>query len=845
MALTHEQAGHLLHPTMWMIDGSPALVLTTDWDEDSDTFGMPVVENWNYYGRANRYAWLAVASVYDDLDPGVGGLFKMGDGTSTAPMTWWGFQYDVSSSTPTLSFVDMSTNGNLGDVNGAPPRLYANQKLEFEQLYGGYQYVIRVAGTDWCLTAGTAPSATPVAGAVSLTEYEGAANQIWSCNGSPDLIGFYDLRSYAANGSLVVTTPGDVSSNLVQLGLASPRPESASQTYRLIEPSLDPSQAPRKILAHQARSPRLTFNLGTAQTGVWTVRPINQLSAGWDRRAALQAPETSSMSWSADGVSYPALHLSFLNYPWDTAGPERVPFSGGLWGADDYPDSPHQHWVPVPRNIFDASLPTPSALSVLVENDDFGETFETTSRCSLSIDDETLSPAACTLKFALSRDHELFQVGVAERYMQENATWSDWILVTGTPGISYTTSSEPGWGVAWVPNAFASSTDTDGRVGLDVTGVMLSANRPRIQMRYMVRAFEYDAAGVPTVGPASTIIIDFSAKGHFEIDGSPMVGRDGLHVPYRIDYFTGPTRLHFDSVMIGSVEAIRDFDTSVSSASGTLLVPWTAFCDLDASWMRAAGTMLRIYGTSSDLFGEASIATSLALIADEDATVVTGTMASNPIFTSISTGIVGKNKIFCVVDSESAQRVIEMPGVVTPPALDYAAILDGEQQQTTRALIITGDSIFGIGSEYHAASFDIPRPSRCVTTIAYEGTDEVMIIAVEGNISSGFSLSRDITTARRVGANAFELGALPGASTELELQGTLYRGQLASFPVSSSQAVKIASTIQEACRIPADRTCVLRTAYGTCHRVRVVGVSAPRSSRDQVEITFSLVEVDD
>jgi hypothetical protein len=132
-----------------------------------------------------------------------------------------------------------------------------------------------------------------------------------------------------------------------------------------------------------------------------------------------------------------------------------------------------------------------------------------------------------------------------------------------------------------------------------------------------------------------------------------------------------------------------------------------------------------------------------------------------------------------------------------------------------------------------------------VTTLAYDAGDGIVIIAVEGNISSGFSLSRDISTARRVGANAFELGALPGASTELELRGVLYRGQLASFPVSSSQSVKIASTIQEACRIPADTTCVLRTAYGTCHRVRVVGVSAPRSARDQVEITFSLVEVDD
>lgn len=845
MALTHEQAGHLLHPTMWFSAANSSLALTSDWSDSTGSFSTPVTEQWNYYGRPGRYAWLAVASVDSSLDPGVGGLFKMPDGGISTPATWWGFEFDTGLSSPTLSFVDMTSNGDMGGVNGAPPRVYGNQQLEFE-LLSGNRFVIRAAGSQWCLTAGSSPASTATAGQVALTEYEGAANQIWECYGSSSLIGFYDVRSYASSGSLVITTPGDVPTNLVQLGLASPRPESASQTYRLIEPSLDSSQAPRKFIAQQARGPQFVFNLGLAQTGVWTVRPINQLVASGSTRSILRAPETSSESWTADSISYDALHLSFQNYSLDTSGPARVPFEGGLWGADEYPESPQQAWIPVPRNVYDAGLPTPSALSVIVENEDFGETFETTSRCSLSIDDEVIRAAACTLKFALSRDHEFFQVGVAERYMQEDATWSDWISYIRTPGVSDTTSLEPGWGVAWVPNAFAAAADTDGRVGIDVTGVSLSASRPRIQMRYMVRAFEYSDAGVPTVGPASTIIIDFSAKGYFEIDGSPMVGIDGLHVPYRIDYYTGPTRLHFDSVFIGSVEAIRDFDTSASAASGTLLVPWTAFSELDATWMQAAGTMIRIYGESSDLFGTSSIATSRALIADEDATVVAGTMSSNPIFTRISTGVVGaESKIFCVVDSESAQRVIEMPGVVTPPALDYAAILDGEQQTTTRALIITGDSIVGPGSEYHAASFDIPRPSRCVTTLAYESTDGVVIIAVEGNVSSGFSLSRDVSTARRVGANAFELGALPGASPELELQGTLYRGQLASFPVSSSQSVKIASTIQEACRIPADTTCVLRTAYGTCHRVRVVGVSAPRSARDQGDITFSLVEVDD
>lgn len=844
MSLTHDQAGHLLHPAMWTIDGNPALVLTTDWDEDSDTFGMPVVENWNYYGRANRYAWLSVASVYDDLGPGVGGLFKMGDGARTAPMTWWGFQYDVSSSTPTLSFVDMSTNGNLGGVNGAPPYLYTGQQFEFERLYGDYRYVIRVVGSSWCLTAGASPSATPVAGAVTLTEYEGAANQIWSCNGSPDLIGFYDIRSYASNGSLVVTTPGDVSSDLVQLGLASPRPESASQAYRLIEPSLDPSQAPRKILAHQARSPRLTFNLGRAQTGVWTVYSINQLATDWDRRSALNAPETSNMSWNAGGISYPALHLSFLNYPWDTAGPERVPFSGGLWGADDYPESPHQHWIPVPRNVFDASLPTPSTLSVVLDNEYSHITTETTSRCALDIrEGGSSTTASCQLKFSVSGDCDQFQVAAETRSMHDDGTWGDWQLERSSE-LFDTTSIEPGWPVVWIPNAFAGNPDTDGRVAIDVERVMLFDSDHRIQRRYRVRAFRYSESGVPIVGPAASITIDVSARNKFELNGSPMVMRDGLQIPYNIRYYTGPTSIHFDSVRLGDVDAIVDYDTSTSSSSGTLLVPWTAFRELDSTWPTTAGRAIELTGRTNDLFGDSEFELSGTLVADPYARHEQGYAREHDLFTSVSAFAGTELRTLCVVDSEDAQHVIDMPpSIVTPPAQDQAKILDGEAQTTSHVVSIS--QVSPLDPDYYAiAGFQILRPVRGITTLAFQRGGDTVIIPIEGNVSASFSLTRDFSTARRVGDRAFSIGTLPGASPELELSGTLYRNQLSSRD-SQGSGVVIASTIQEACRIPVDATCVLRTAYGTCHRVRVVGVSAPRSARDQAEITFSLVEVDD
>lgn len=833
MALTHEQAGHLLHPTQWMIEGSPALILVSEWNRESGEFSDPITERWDSSARPNRYTWFAVASVDPSLDPGVGGLFKAGDAT-TARLEWWGFEAeDISSSNPWLSWVNLASNGTMGGVNGAPPRLNSNQQLEFERLYNDYRYVIRIAGTQLCLTAGPAPSETPTQGSVTLAPYEGASNQIWTCHGSPDLIGFYDLRSYASNGSLVITTPSDVLTNHAQLSLESPRPDSASQTYRIIEPTIDPSRVPHQFFMYQARDPRTFFYVDLPQTGAWTVHPIGQSVHSNDRYLSyLKAPETSIESWTADGIQYPSHHLYYSNYYFDTAGPDRVPFSGGLWGADSYPESPQQSWIPVPRHVYDTSLPTPSGLSVVVDNSSFGEKFETTSRCALSIDPEgTIQPASISLKFSVSGTQELFQISSARGVNIEES-------------ISY----EPGWGLAWVPSAFSSGVDKYGKITVDAGRIALDTQRTRVKEEFKIRCFRYSASGVPTVGPAASITIDFAVKHEFDFDDAPMVGRDGLEIPYEIRYFTGPTSLHFDSVHIGDVEAIRDFDTSVSSASGRILIPWTAFMELDAAWMRAAGTVVQIKGMSSDLFGTSEFWISRALIADENATVVTGMMASYPFFTSITTLTAGEpDRTFCVVDSERGQHVIEMPyGCVTPPVLDHSAILDGEQQQTSRALRIVGRSILGDDDAYIVASFDIPRPARCVTTLAYPtSAGGITIIAVEGNVSSGFSLSRDVATARRVGANAFELGALPGSSPELELRGVLYRGQLASYPASFSYSVKIVSTIQEACQIPPDTTCVLRTAYGTCHRVRVVGVSVPRSARDQAEITFSLVEVDD
>lgn len=849
MALTHEQAGHLMHPTRWHSAANGNLVLASDWDDTSTQFSTPVLEQW-WSNRDNRYTFFAVASVDPSLGPGVGGLFKM-PGLAGETPRWWGFEFDTSSSTPSLSFVDIMSNGTLGGIPGAPPNVYSNQQIEFELLPAGV-FVLRIAGTDWCITAGTAPSSSASAGAISITRYEGALNQLWNCYGTTDLIGFYDIRSYASNGTLVITTPGDVMTDHVQLSLEAPRPESASQPYRIIEPSLTQAQSSlsqRRILLHQARGYQMHFYYGEQQTGVWTVYPIGQTTISTSLLSGLNFPKTIIESWTADGTTYPSLHLHYPgygDYHFDTAGPSRVPFSGGLWGADDYPQSPQQSWIPVPRNIYDASLPTPSGLSVVVSNDYFDEEFETTSRGALSIRDDHEYGATCTLKMSLSGEHEQFQVAVSRRYMNADGSWGNWTTYPSAHGIYENISLEPGWGIAWVPNAFTEGAEIDGRLAINVGGVPLSTVYPRAQTTYKVRCFEYSDSGVPIVGPASSITIDITAKNSCELDGSPMVMRDGLEIPYRINYFTGPTSVHLDSVFLGNVEAIRDFDTSVSVESGTILVPWTAFRELDATWPTTSGRAITLSGHTTDLFGESEFDLSGTLATDPYARHESGYAQPHDLFTIVSAFSGTELRTLCVVDSEDEQHVMDMPvGVVTPPAQDPARILDGEGQTT--ASVVTIASVGPLAPDYYAiAGFQVGRPSRGITTLAFSRANETVIIPIEGNVSSSFSLSRDVATARKLGSRAFSIGTLPGSAPELELSGTLYRAQLASWNTQGvAGSIRVASTIQEACRVPVDTTCVLRTAFGTCHRVRVAGVSVPRSSRDQAEISFSLVEVDD
>lgn len=857
MALTHAQAGHFLHPLVWASAADDSYGLVATWT--GSAFTTPSVQLLSSYHITEK-AWFSVASVHPGETPGVGGLFKAAQMALATPITWWGFTYTESGGSYTQSFGSLGTS-SIGGAFGAPPALGASGKLEFVAQPGG-GYALMVAGTTHCLTAGASASSYVSTGAPTIRAWASALNQIWMPTPGDAFMGFFDMRPMSAPGALAITTPSDSTSSGVALVLSSPRPEASSQVYELIEPGTTDtgSSADRHMWITEGRSRSLGWRYGYegTETIPGTSDVVNRI--GQLRRSAGGAnittiPASASDTWIAGRSTYSARWIKASNQYVDTRGADRMSCSGGVWIGPADNSSGDQQWLPIPRNLLDTSYPTPSALRMRVEDRTSGQEFMSDGLAELVPEHQyRLHP-----QFDMPGLWETMQSTMEGRWKLPSGEWSEWTDIELPSDASsiflYSTQAAPDWGIAWVPDTFAAAAADGFETGFFQTtpfqaGVVDSAtfpyetgDCPEFQARIKIRAFGYGLMGEPRAGRAASITMTFAQQSDLTLTGSPIVGRQGLELPYAISHYSSPMSVHFDSITIGSVEAIRDYDAALSAASGTLVIPWTAFRDLSASWTRATGSpSVVINCTTRTIYASHDITLTSTLAADTSATLVSGTLLTHDMYATIGTTST-PSQAFCVVETETDQHVVEMPttstlGIITPPALDVSGILDGEQQTTAKALLLS-DVVGG----YEASDYDVPRASRGITTLMFRRGGDVVIVPIEGNINSSYAYSRDYVAARSVGGKAFMVGSTGGYAPELELSGTLYRGQLASRDQTAATGVRIASTIQDVCRIPHDADCILRDAAGTCHVVRVVGVSVPRSVRDQAEITISMVEV--
>lgn len=875
MALSPERAGHLQHPLVWTPDANHLYALRSEASLTSSGWIFGALTCDVFASDAPEVpAFLSIASVHPGVDQGVGGLFKIAPMDRLQKIDWSAITAASATSGALASVVHVGTDAiSDSDTNSLPALPSSLSQLEFEAI-GDDCYVIRLAGTNLALTGG--PSAGEfVPGPVYFITYDShSGNQIWKAYPADTWTGYFDFRPIAAPDALAIGVPSDSNAAGVSLALSSPRQDSASQTLRLTE------GAPlvggvRTFFLREARGSDFFWTRGepviVPDESGHTIRPITQtrtIPADYDsllsRWALGDVFEDAPASWSPNTINadFPTIEPRWHTYSRiDTRGPDQAPLGGGVWAnAVLYSEDRNANmvWVPTPRDTFDAELPTPMSLEIEFHPFSGQDILFATSLGEV--------PPNTWFRiyphFDLAFEWRDMQATLETRYLLPSGEWSPWSqpqvpnpAVAQNSALSESRLASPDWHIAWVPDSFATLEGESYKGTEFITQLFEQDYEPsgqfwkslcsECQVRLRVRCFRYNADGVPVVGPTSACTVTLSKTTIFELalGENPRITRDGLEIPFQAWNLASPMSLVFSKITIGGVEAIRNFRTSISQDEGVVLIPWTAFRELDAAWF-ASQHSIGIDVETTTIFAHRVLSLSGTLEGDSASSQMAALSTTTlPMFTIAQRSGGTVSQAFCVAESETEQRVIEMPvasgrAIITPPAFDVAEILDAERQMTSRILVFSGGS-----DSYLVGGADVPRPERAITTLMYKTDEGVIIAAIEGNVSFSYAMERDILTARSVGDNAYRIGALPGGSPSIELSGTLFRGQLASWQSAQQTGVQIVSSIQRLFRISPETTCVLRTAAGSVHLVRIVGISAPRGGRDLAEVTLQLVEV--
>ena len=875
MALSPERAGHLQHPLVWTPDANHLCALRSEASLTSSgwRFGALTCDVFAS-DKPDVPAFLSIASVHSGVDQGVGGLFKMAPMDRLQKIDWFAISAASATSGALASVVHLGTDAiSDSDTNSLPALPSSLSQLEFEAI-GDDCYIIRLAGTNLALTGG--PSAGEfVPGPVYFMTYDSSSgNQIWKAHPADSWTGYFDFRPIAAPDALAIGVPSDSNSAGVSLALSSPRQDSSSQTLRLTEgaPLVGGS---RMFFLREARGSDFFWTRGESvivpDDSGHTIQPITQartipadydsLLSRWDVGDVL---EDAPASWRPPTIDadFPTIEPRWHTYyRIDTRGADLVPLGGGVWANSVYYSADRTTsmvWVPTPRDTFDAELPTPMSLEI--EFHPFSDQDVLFTNSLGEIPPNTwfrIYP-----HFDLAFEWHDLQATLETRYLLPSGEWSPWSnpqvpnpLIVQNAALSESRLASPDWHIAWVPDSFATLEGESYKGTEFVTqlfeqdyepsGQVWKSLCPECQVRLRVRCFRYNADGVPVVGPTAACTVTLSKTTIFELapDENPRITRDGLEIPFQALNIASPMSLAFSKITIEGVEAVQNFRTSISRDEGIVLIPWASFRELDASWF-ASRHLIEIDLETATIFSHRVLRLSGILEGDPASSQMAALSTTTlPMFTIAERSGGTVTQAFCVAESETEQRVIEMPvasgrAIITPPAFDVAEILDAERQPTSRILVFSGGS-----DNYLVGGADVPRPERAITTLMYKNDEGVIISAIEGNVSFSYAIERDILTARSVGDNAYRIGSLPGGSPSIELSGTLFRGQLASWQSSQQPGVQIVSSIQRLFRISPETTCILRTAAGSVHLVRIVGISAPRGGRDLAEVTIQLVEV--
>lgn len=522
--------------------------------------------------------------------------------------------------------------------------------------------------------------------------------------------------------------------------------------------------------------------------------------------------------------------------------------------------SQEMRWTPTPRNFYDRSLSVPQMLRLVdAYGNDLGQSHMVSAGSTIKIFPQ-----------AICNEDQLLTVCQMRSLDDSTGEWTDWETLTvdgevtakfdgGVP-LQY---QEGTHNPVWIPNAWLGDPDQEGR-RTQTQGYQLGSITRMTQIRVSMRSFAYGSSNLfysieadPFVGDAAVTTLTIAPIPAIVFsDGT--VDKEGFHIPYAISRMTTPVSVHISHLLWSSFQMwtstvpdyVRDFETTLSTASGTIDIPWTAasllppsFASLSYSYAKLAGTLVTSIGVETF---ERSIQLSHSLselnISTTD-TSIYQQLTAPTIFGTLTV----ITHAFAQVDSEFGPRVIKLdyfkqneilwPVTARP---DFNASSNG-YTTTQRLMLFSGSQCAVLTPPKKPSWQHIPS----LTWMTHDLFDTAHIILLRGDPEYTTTLTGDATVTRRWNSKWKNVEVAAGVSQDTRMTATLYSGQtsMTGLNVVNSD-IRIHYSTRDLASIPADTPMILQTSYGVTKIVKLIAVDVPRSQRDRADVTLTLEEVE-
>ena len=550
-----------------------------------------------------------------------------------------------------------------------------------------------------------------------------------------------------------------------------------------------------------------------------------------------------------------------------------------LWAAEEkppaYPTTPSSdvtiedqangfgRWCPTPRNFYDRSLSVPQMLRLVdAYGNEIGDTRYLNSGSTLKI----FPQAIC------GEDQVLTMVQIRRRL--DDGTWGEWGIAESPDGevtaklaggvpLPYQTSTRL---PAWIPNAWLGDPDQEGR-RTQTQGYVITGHDYEVQVRVSMRSFAYGMTRLttdttsmevePFVGDAAVTTLTIAPRPAIAFsDGT--VDREGFHIPYAISRMTTPVSVHISHLLWSNSQMwtntvpdyVIDFETTLSTASGTIDIPWTAASLLPASFASLSYSYAKIAGTLGTSIGVETFERSIQLshsLSEMNITTTDTSIYQRLTAPTIFGTLTVITHAYAQIDSEMGPRVIKLDNLKQNEILwpvtaspDFNASPNG-YATSQRIMLFSGSQCEVLTPPKKPSWQHIPS----LTWMTHDLFDVAHIILLRGDPEYTTTLTKDSTITRRWNSSWKDVEVASGVAQDTRMTATLYSGQTSMTGLSIVDSdISILHSTRDLAGIPADTSMLLQTSYGVTKIVKLVAVDVPRSQRDRADVTLTLEEVE-